>query len=286
LIVSFLTWPYLWPSPIANFLKGIYAMLRFQWVGQVLFNGTYYPSNHLPRIYVPQLLTMQLTETALILIPIGMAAFLWPELRKKYKGPFLLFLIWFIVPLLYILINGMNLYDNTRQLFFIFPAMFLIIAVALDILLGWIRPAWATMLVVGLALLPGVAGILKSHPYEYAYYNFLTTSRIQIFRNFETDYWATSFKQVSTYVNENAPENSLVIVWGPSQLIQHNARKDITVKSFDDLKDREYALHPFYIVLTTRYGMDQQFFPEIKPVYSVQHNDNVFAVVKYITPHQ
>jgi hypothetical protein len=37
---------------------------------------------------------------------------------------------------------------------------------------------------------------------------------VPIFRNFETDYWTTSFKQVSEYLNDNAAEDSAVIVWG------------------------------------------------------------------------
>jgi len=284
LVISFLTWPYLWPSPIPNFLKGIYAMLKFQWIGHTLFNGIYYPSNQMPRQYVPQLLAMQLTETALLLFCLGITTLFWTQLRKRYKIVFVLFLIWFVVPVLYILTNGMSLYDNTRQLLFIFPAMFLIIGVGLDILFTWIKPKWTQMLILMLVLMPGVAGILKFHPYEYTYYNSFTTSRQKIFRNFETDYWATSFRQAALYLNDNAPRNSLVIVWGPSQLIQRYARKDIQVKSFDGLKDKEYSIHPYYLILTTRYDMDLKFFPDIQPVYSVQHNHSILAVVKYITP--
>jgi hypothetical protein len=63
-------------------------------------------------------------------------------------------------------------------------------------------------------------------------------------------------------------------------------RKDIEVKSFDDLKDEKYASRTFYLVLTTRYNTDQVYFPEVQPIYSVQHNDSILAVVKYITPQQ
>lgn len=286
LFISFLTWPYLWSSPIKNFLQGIYAMLKFQWVGQVLFNGIFYSSNELPRIYVPQLLVMQLTEPTLILFAIGAVAFLSSQFRTKYRLILLLFLVWFVLPLLYILINGMNLYDNTRQLLFIFPGLFLMIAVGIEFLLGLAKPAWVQALIAVLILFPGVAGIVKSHPYEYAYYNFVTTSNSQIFRRYETDYWATSFKQVSVFLNENAPQNSQVIVWGPAQLIERYAREDLDVKSFDDLTDRSFAAHPYYLVLTTRYDMDTVFSPEVQPVYTVEHTESVYAVVKYITPQQ
>ncbi len=286
LLVSFLTWPYLWSSPTENFIKGIYAMLKFQWVGQVLFNGIYHPSNQLPSEYVPRLLLMQFTEPALALFVIGCAAILFPRMRQKYKGIVFLFLSWFAVPLLYILAFGMNLYDNTRQLLFIFPGAFLLVAVGLDSMFTRLKAWQVQVLLLAFVLLPGAAGILKYHPYEYTYYNSFTTSRQQIFRNFETDYWATSFKQASFYLNDTAPENALVIAWGPAQLVRRYARADIQVKSFDELQGTDYAAHPYYLVLTTRYDMDLKFYPDIEPIYSVRHNDSVFAVVKYITPRE
>lgn len=286
LVVSFLTWPYLWPSPISNFIKGIYAMLKFQWVGHTLFNGIYYPSNQLPRAYVPQLLLMQLTEPVFVLFVFGIMALLLSPLLKNYRQIVILFVPWFGIPILYILINGMNLYDNTRQLLFIISGAFLIIAVGLDFILARVKPLWMRFLILAVILLPGVAGILKFHPFEYSYYNHFTTSNQQIFRNFETDYWATSFKQASVFINDNAPKDALVIVWGPGQLIRRYAREDIQVKSFDEVKDTEYSTHPYYLVLTTRYDMDLKFFPHIEPVYSVQHNGSVLAVVKYITPRE
>lgn len=284
LFVSLLTWPYLWPSPISNFLMGIYAMLKFQWVGHTLFQGFYYPTNQLPRLYVPQLLSMQLTETASLLFLIGALTLFTARLREQYKRLFYLFLAWFIFPLAYILINGMNLYDNTRQLLFIFPGLFLLVAIGLDHLLHLAKSGWARSLLLAIVILPGVAGMIRYHPYEYTYYNFWTTSRQQIFRKYETDYWATSFKAVAEYLNEDAPENAQVIVWGPGQLIQRYAREDMDVKSFDDLTDKSYTSRPYYLVLTTRYDTDRSFFPDVQPVYMVQHNDAILAVVRYITP--
>lgn len=286
LVVSFLTWPYLWSSPVSNFLQGIYAMIKFQWIGQVLFNGTYYASNQLPRSYVPQLLLMQLTETALLLFIVGVGLMFWRQFREQYKSVYILFGIWFVAPILYVLISGMNLYDNTRQLLFIFPGMFLVVAIALDKVLSLTKPFWANALILIAVLLPGVAGIVQYHPYEYAFYNFATTARQPIFRNFETDYWATSFKDVTLYLNENAAENSLVIAWGPAHLIRRYAREDLQIKSFDEVTDAGYASQPYYLVLTTRYDMDLKFFPDVEPVYSVWQNDSVLAVVRYIRPQK
>lgn len=284
LIISFFTWPFLWSSPVTNFIQAIYAMLKFQWIGHVLFDGTYYLSNQLPRRYVPQLLGMQLTEPVVILFVIGIVAILLPGTRSKYKAIGILFLFWFAIPLLYILIIGMNLYDNIRQLLFILPGAFLLVGVGLDLVYAWVKPLWIQILILVVFLIPGVTGILKYHPYQYTYYNTTTTLSGPVFRSFETDYWTTSFKQASAYLNDHAPENAMVIVWGPSQIVRRYARSDIQVKSFDEVKDASYTAHPYYLVLTTRYDMDLKFFPQVRPVYFVQKNDSVLAVVKYITP--
>jgi hypothetical protein len=257
-------------------------MLKFQWTGQVLFDGAYYYADQIPRIYLPQLFHMQLTETALLLLGAGSAIFLLTDLRKKYRGLIILVLPWFVFPVAYILIKGSNIYDNTRQLLFIYPAVFLMISVGSEYILSRLQRPWARLLIVLIILAPGVTGILEYHPYEYTYYNTFSTRAKKIFRNYETDYLATSYKQASLYLNENAPKNALVIVWGPDQIVEHYARADIQVKGFDDLVNTNYAEEPYYLVLTTRYGMDLEIQPDIPPIYSVEHNGSVLSVVQYI----
>lgn len=282
LIISFLTWPYLWASPVVNFLKSLYVMLKFQWVGHVLFDGVYYRTDQVPRTYLPQLFSMQLTETALILFCAGFVILFLTNLRKKHNSLIRLILIWFIAPITFILVKGINLYDNTRQLLFIFPPVFLIISVALEFLFVWLKTLWAQILLILIIVSPGVAGMVEYHPFEYTYYNFFSVHTRQIFRNFETDYFATSYKEATTYLNEVAAKNALIVVWGPSQIVQRYAREDLQVKGFDDLKNTNYSNEPFYLVLSTRYEMNLQIYPDVQPIYSVEHNGSVLSVIKYI----
>src|SRR5271157_5792748 len=76
-ITLYLTWPYLWKAPITNLLSSIKVMSAFPNIVPVLFMGTVYPANELPRRFFPTLLVLQLTETALILIVIGFMVSLW-----------------------------------------------------------------------------------------------------------------------------------------------------------------------------------------------------------------
>ena len=47
--LTYLTWPYLWKSPIVNFFESVKLMSRFPYDGQVLFMGKLYSANQLPR---------------------------------------------------------------------------------------------------------------------------------------------------------------------------------------------------------------------------------------------
>jgi len=257
-------------------------MLKFQWVGHVLFDGIYYRADQVPRIYFPQLISMQLTETALILFCAGFLILFLTNLHKKYNSLIRLILIWFIIPVTFILVKGINLYDNTRQLLFIFPSSFLIISVILEFIFVRLKILWVQILIILIIVAPGVVGIVEYHPFEYTYYNFFSVHTRQIFRNFETDYFATSYKEAAAYLNENAPKNALIVVWGPSQIVEHYVRTDLHVKGFGDLENTNYSDGPFYLVLSTRYETDLHFYPDIHPVYSVKHNNSVLSVVKYV----
>jgi hypothetical protein len=294
LVVTFLTWPFLWGSPIMNLLTSISVALKFVWPGHVLFNGAFYQPDQLPRIYFPQLFLMQLTETALLLFFIGLLLLLLPIGREKYNKLLILILPWFAFPVVYISVVGMKLYDNLRHLLFLYPAVFLIIAVGVENIFNQIKGPWLKAVLVSLVLFPGVAGIIQYHPFEYAYYNTAASSTKTIFRNFEIDYWLTSYKQASLWLNENAPQNAIVIVWGPEHIVQHYVRKDIQVKRIMDnyqlediginetLKDIKVSDVDYYIVLPTQYNVDQHILPNIDPVFSIERQGSVYCVIKYL----
>jgi len=284
LIVTFITWPYLWQAPITNFLTSVNTMLNFHWPWTVLFNGVYYRPSQLPRLYVPQLCSMQLSETALALFAFGIIALLFPGNLRKYRKLLILFFMWFVVPLIYILVKGMRLYDNIRQLLFMLPGGFLIISMSLELISDRIKSWQPRAAAILLILSPGIIGIINYHPYEYTYYNYFTTVNKKIFRNFETDYWGTSLKQISSFINDHALENSYVVVQGPYQIIQRYARDDIVVVDYEEMTGTTFPTCSFYIVLLTRWDFDLSVYPDIEPVYSVEHNDSVLSVIKHIPP--
>ena len=55
LLAMYLTWPFLWRHPVQHFLDSLTMMSSFPIKMDVLFNGQYFPADHLPWSYLPVL---------------------------------------------------------------------------------------------------------------------------------------------------------------------------------------------------------------------------------------
>ncbi len=271
IISMYLTWPYLWPNPPGHFIESILVMSQYPWNGQVLFNGAYYASTELPWSYLPVLFGIQFTEPVWVLTLLGLAAAVTGSREKRELVA--LFVVWFILPLIGFIVTRSPLYDNFRQIFFIVPPVFLLAGVILE----KIKDAKWRDLIFIICLLPGIVNTLRLHPYEYAYYNQFIGGMNGAFRNFELDYWGTSYREAAEYLNEIAPENAAVWVDGPAHIFELYARDDIRVYS-DYETDR--ADHYDCVVTTTRYDLDLETYPDTPVIHRIEREDAWLAVIK------
>jgi hypothetical protein len=275
LIFMYLTWPYLWPNPVGHLVESVRVMSEYPWRGQVLFNGSMYPSTGLPRSYLPVLLGIQMTEPVWFLFAAGLAILVYESIKKNVQSRALLALciVWFILPFLGFFVSGSPLYDNFRQVIFILPPVFLVGAIVFEKIR---RPAWQAA-VIALVVLPGLFEGAPLHPYEYVYYNRFIGGVQGAYRRFELDYWATSYREAADYLNTLAPANGTVWVEGPAQLIQLYARPDLKIYS---TAEAERASHYDYVVATTRDNLDRTTYPEAAIIRTVQRDGADFTVIK------
>ena len=99
------------------------------------------------------------------------------------------------------------------------------------------------------------------------------------FRQYEMDYWATSYREATHYLNQVAPTNAKVIVWGPEHIVKNYARQDLRIEEYH--KDYLDLPHPAdYAILSTRHNKDQTLFPDASQVFSVGRQGALFVVVK------
>ena len=281
-MVTYLTWPGLWDAPLKNYISSLNQASDFSWPGKVYFNGNQYSPRDLPASYLPTLIGSQFSETALALILFGAVL----SVIKVKKDPdqrldILIITIWFLAPISQAIIFRTTLYDNFRHLLFVIPPLFVFSSLSFQKLSDLLKNRLINLLIIMLALLPGVYWLIQLHPYEYIYYNGLVGGIKGAFRRFEMDYWATSYKEAVEYLNQVAPENSLVLVREPSQIAKTHARSDLIIQEYP--RQGNPLTLPNYVLITSRNNEDLTIFPELLPVYKVIRAGATLAVVKQIS---
>jgi len=282
LVVMYLTWPYLWAAPVKNFIESLNMMSAFPWLGRVLYNGVYYSPNELPWSYLPVLLTSQFTEPVIVLFWAGLAIAAYNLLRHRDSELLGIASVWLVIPLVLIIATRRPLYDNFRQILFLVPPIFLLGGIALERLFQLVRKAPFILATVSLLILPGIVSSIVLHPYEYIYYNSLVGGVKGAFRRYESDYWMTSFREAAMYLNKTAEPDARIVSWIGAPLVQIYSRVDLLVEpeqgnTYDLTGGYNYA------VLSSR-GGDDEVYPDVNPVFIVERQNAILAVVKHLSP--
>jgi len=279
--VTWASWPYLWPDPIGR-LKDSFVVIRAFDVHKVLFRGQLYNADALPWNYVPTLAALQLTEPALLLAAVGQVVMVRRMARRP--GDWLLpslLLMWVAVPLYWLITRHVPIYNNLRHVFFMLPPLFVCAGVGLESLAMRLRREWAGWVLFGLAILPGVLGIVRLHPYQYAYFNNFAGGVGGASGQYSLDYWCTSVKEATEVVDDlAAPESTLILFGPPNNAIPY-------VRNGLQIRNKWYGLSraDFVAICTIEFdarrdriitGWDPSGF---RRVYQVRRDGAVFAEV-------
>jgi len=287
LLVMFLTWPYLWESPSARYVDVIRFMSDNPTSLSVLFGGQVYRASELPRRYLPVMLGITLTEPVWILFLVGvMAGFwkLWEDRSSKRAGNLVtavLTLSWFFIPVLYVLIRKPAMYDGIRHFLFIVPPVFIFTGFAIEFIVEFLRIKIALIwLYAGLFLflfLPGLLAIARLHPYEYTYYNSFVGGTDNAFRQYETDYWLTCYKDAVEKLNSSTAEPADLFVHREAYLAEYYAMSNITVHeqrgAASQVKSGDYLL------VNSRTNEDRRILKDIPPVIEILRGRALFCTI-------
>jgi hypothetical protein len=191
-----LVFPALWINPIGEVFAGLKFVGWYYQPGCTLTWGECMPAYATPRY----LLGWFVVKAPLIIF-IGIA-FVPLALKRLWRDRFqriayLTFLFASIYVVVVIVALRAHLYDETRQLLFIYPLLFLIAVIALYVLSFRVA-----LIAVILSLALFLWDQVRLHPYQYVYFNefarFLDVDRL-----FETDYWGTSSREHAKSLAEN-----------------------------------------------------------------------------------
>jgi hypothetical protein len=269
ILTAYLTWPYLWRDPIGRFLDSMTTMADYS-----------VQSVESSRFLLLKLISIQLTEPVIILFLAGIILSIINFEKDKFREPLLLILFWLLLPITIIIASQSSLYDNFRQLFFLLPAVFVMAAVALDILFAKLNKVWLNLAIIFLLALPGIYAGVRLHPYEYIYFNSLAGGVKGAFRHYELDYWATSYKEAAEYLNDVAPGNAKIGVIGTDLIFKPYARPDLRVYFFNGVDVSEDF---DYVVVTSRANNDLAICPGAKVIKTIEREGAILASIKQIS---
>ncbi|MBL0347945.1 hypothetical protein [Candidatus Villigracilis affinis] len=282
ILTAFLTWPYLWINPIQKFIEAFGFMSDNPTQLQVLFNGQLYRADELPRRYLPTLLILTLTEPTWILFAMGLLAAFWNQFKKATRNTtllssFVLLLLWFLIPFLYVLLRKPPMYDGYRHFLFMLPPVFIFSGFAFEKLFEIIKTRQIAIVLVLVLLAPAIYGAAQLHPYQYAYYNLFTGGTSGAFRTYETDYWLTCYKDaVEQFDEQNAKlfvkrEPAMAAYYASENLSIHDYRAE-----FGEIQSGDFVL------VNTRANEDIKTFKEAPVVLQIHRGNAIFCEIKKI----
>ena len=274
-------WPFLWSDPINQFVFVLKSMSDTSANLKTLFMGREYHGYELPRRYFPILLTSTLTEPTWPLFLAGLLTAIYSSFNKRVdRTKLTTIFLWFgFVITTLIALNPPNS-DGYRHYLFILPPVFLFAGIGINEILKRIRARWMRYGLIALILLPAIINNITLHPYQYTYYNTFVGGTQNAFREYETDYWLTCYKEVMENFNEEAPLNANIYIKREPYIAAYYAREDISV--FDFRTDFKSARMGEYLLVNSRTNEDQKTLKGAPVILEVGRQGAVFCVIKLI----
>lgn len=273
------TWPYLWSDPLRNFWRVVEISASNPGSLKVLFDGAISRSNALPIEYFPTMLGATLTEPVLALASIGLvvSAIRIVQRRTEWRT-FAVVPLWFFGAAGYILLARPHMYDGFRHFLFVLPPLFVLTGMSFELATSHVRGQLPRLALILALIIPGIYGIIETHPYQYAYYNQFVGRMDGAFRRFEVDYWLTCYKETMERFNEKYADLSpTLFVYREDYIAEAYAAPSIIVKDF---RSEGHEKQPGDFVLLSSRANEDRYFAEAEPVLVVGKNTATLCVIK------
>lgn len=211
--------PFLWYSPISNIIDRVSSTSSFRWHGSSQFIGDTIKATNLPWYYLPFWIGVTSPIITLVLFFAGTVFFLINVLKKRVIETIktfhyiVLLIITSVMMLVFIL--SPVIYDGWRHFFFLYPLLILLVIYFLNELkLSRLTKIYLPLIIVfGLHYSTILRFMVENHPFQQVYFNeILSKSSQNLTRNFERDYWGSSFYQGILQLSEICNNKDTVII--------------------------------------------------------------------------
>jgi len=237
-------WPYAQEDILNHPLESLSEMTNFSTGIRMLWGGEHLWSDQLPWYYIPTWLAISSPIVVLLGLPLVLLLFLQKTFRQKRAYYFNLVLFTGVFPVAYAIYKESSLYDGMRHFLFIYPILVLAAGYGWFNLLRMIRPVairyGAMAGVIGLLALPA-AWMVRSHPYQYVYFNEFFGGLEEAYGYYETDYWMSCMRNLSDWLIENEPK----VKAGEEVIVATNCAKPVAhyFKNYPNVKVRYVRYH-------------------------------------------
>ena len=197
--------PILWSNPfeIVNAYK---YMSQHPWQGNTLTAGRWLEPGNLLYMYIPLWLSIKLPLIVICGLSLLPLVFIRnASAKKNISSPSISLLIGLtltvIVIISLLIIRKANLYNELRQILFLFPILFILAVLSL-FYLNRLRAYSALIISIPLFIWDDI----RLHPYQYTYINEITR-QFDIGQKFETDYFQFSAGKTAQWANQEKTIN-------------------------------------------------------------------------------
>jgi hypothetical protein len=250
-------------------------------------------SDLLPRYYLPLYLAITTPLVTLGLAALGLAA----TLRTVYLRPRnpitvlnLVVLLWLFFPLTYVLVVRPNVYDGLRHFLFLLPALAVLCGQGAAWALDQVRSGQKWLAAGVLLVLMSIPSkdLVSLHPYQASYFNATVGGLRAAWRNYETDYWASSYREAMQWILKHAGDDSREVT---NVVVACNSRNRPCAEYYLRASPR-ISMHcvwdgneplprrVHYYVGMQRYGKVVSFYPDWPVVHRIGRQGAIFTAIK------
>jgi hypothetical protein len=265
-LVLVTSWPYMWADPITGLTK---MFTFYKDIGSSNVTPSLLPFGPINTFAIQ---TVVFATPPLILILAFFGIF---NLKNKTS---LLFLLWFIVPILRVSLPGTNIYGGVRQIMEYIPAMAILAGAGATFLFRKVKKMKFLFVILTFIIL--LLPLIKLHPNEEFYFNFLigglSGAKAKNYPSWAENY-GSAYRQAVSWIDKNAPTGSEVVL--PYELMPNIPsffmRGDITFSNTlrsGYLRKGEYAIGLITEGVDDRSYYDAYLNRFLNPVYEAKVN--------------
>jgi hypothetical protein len=276
--------PKLYKNPIATYIQIFNIMKQYPWNDYQLYMGQNI-TNQIPWHYSIVWFSISSPIFYLVLFGLGCMTLVIRTLRSRIRDHFRsmrdLYLVGAcgVLPIITVILMKSNLYTDNRQMYFVYPPLLLISVYGFKVLIDKIRQKtlhwqlWATLLlIVGLAY--PVYFMIRYHPYQYTYFNFLAGPNMSTIKErFTLDAYGVSVIDGLKYIARTDPAKNINV-----KIIKFTAGSFLLPASDQQRLNVVNPPTPDYIIETYRYYPIQKVTGG-KVVYSIKVGDTDILTV-------